>query len=181
MAKTSIFPVDELIKLISYDPSSGKLYWLSRPVEDFPCERTGNAWNARFSGKPAISAPHSNGYLAGTIKYGKFLAHRVAWALHYGEWPEGQIDHVNGVKTDNRIVNLRLASACQNMQNVGAKARNTSGFKGVTWDKSREKWQAAIRVNCKTKHIGRYSNPEAAYAAYCRAAHKYHGEFARTE
>lgn len=181
MAITSIFPVEELRKLISYDPKTGSLYWRARDIDSFPCERTGKSWNARWAGSKAINAPHCLGYLAGAIRYKKFLAHRVAWAMHYGYWPENQIDHINGIKTDNRICNLREATACENMRNAGQKARNTSGYKGVTWDKSKSKWQAAIRYEGKSKFLGRFDDPEAAYAAYCSAAHKYHGEFARTE
>lgn len=181
MDKQSILPVSELRKLISYNHENGVLTWLDRPIDLFPCERTWRGWNQRFSGKPALNGVGSNGYRMGSINYRKYLAHRVAFALHYGRWPKEHIDHANGVRTDNRICNLREASASQNMQNSKAKSRNTSGYKGVTWDKSKGKWQASIRHNGKSKFLGRYDDPKEAFSAYCEAAKRYHGEFARTE
>jgi hypothetical protein len=109
------------------------------------------------------------------------LEHRVAWFLHYGEWPSEFIDHINGVKNDNRISNLRLATPSQNLQNRGRPKNNTSGRKGVSWIKFYSKWQATIRVGKKNIYLGRFSCIEKAADAYNAAALKYHGEFARLD
>lgn len=111
----------------------------------------------------------------------QYLASRLVWLYVHGEWPSKNVDHINGDAADDRICNLRLAEQSQNMANIGRPAHNTSGFKGVSFDKTRQKWVAQIKEN-KTHHfLGRFSTPEEAHAAYCEAAHRLHGDFARTE
>lgn len=181
MAKMSVMPIDEIRKMISCDPESGVLLWVERSAEDMPCVKARKCWNSRFAGRPAINAPHNQGYLAGSINYRKFLAHRVAWAMYHGEWPEEQIDHVNGVKTDNRICNLRKASHSENMRNMKPHSDALSSLKGVCFDKSRGLWMSRIRHGRMEHYLGRFTTEQEAHAAYCQAAKKYHGEFARTE
>jgi len=172
---------DELRQLLSYDPDSGKLFWKSQPASCFKNEGAAKAWNSRFSGKEAFKSPHICGYLAGCIRYKKYLAHRVGWAIYHGQWPAEQIDHINGDKKDNRIANLREATRSENAHNVKRTCRNISGFKGVSFDTNRQKWISSILCDGKQRHVGRFDTAEAAYAAYCKAALKYHGEFARLE
>jgi hypothetical protein len=103
--------------------------------------------------------------------------HRVI----FGRVPDGMtVDHINGNSLDNRRENLRLATRFQNGQNRAAPANNTSGYKGVHWLKSAQKWQARIKVEGKRIHLGVFENPEDAFKAYCRAAELHHGEFANT-
>lgn len=105
-------------------------------------------------------------------------AGRIAWALHNGAWPpDGYwVDHINGIKADNRIVNLRLATPTQNQQN---KAGSGQYAKGVTWrDRQTKPWQAKIRVNGERLHLGSFATHDEAAEAYKQAALKYHGEFA---
>lgn len=90
------------------------------------------------------------------IDYKKLLAHRVAWVYFYGIEPN-KIDHINGIRTDNRISNLRDTNSIGNARNTEIKCTNKSGVTGVSWDKKNKKWQVSITVNYKTIFIGRYS------------------------
>lgn len=89
-----------------------------------------------------------------------------------------QSDHRDGNGLNNRRENLRACSDGQNKRNRCVQANNTSGFKGVSWHKQREKWRAVIEINYKQKHLGLFTTPEAAHAAYCAAASELHGDFA---
>ncbi len=94
--------------------------------------------------------------------------------------PSGvQVDHRNHLKSDNRRFNLRLASDIQNKCNRGIQRNNSCGFKGVHFCKKQNKWRAMIRLNKKRFCLGRFQTKELAHAAYCDAAKKLHGEFAR--
>jgi len=90
-----------------------------------------------------------------------------------------EVDHINHDKLDNRRANLRICTRSQNLCNRVLSKRNTSGYKGVSWNKDEEKWQANITKNYKSRTIGLYNTLEEAYAAYCKAAKELHGEFAR--
>jgi len=90
------------------------------------------------------------------------------------------VDHVDGNGLDNRRSNLRLATASQNQCNQRRSSANSSGFKGVTWCRKGKRWKARIKVNKVLKHLGTFTSPEAAYAAYCAASERFHGEFGRT-
>ena len=87
------------------------------------------------------------------------------------------VDHINGNKRDNRRENLRLCNNTENGRNRGKQSTNTSGFKGVCWNKQKSKWKAEIQVDGKSKFLGYFDDPQIAYQSYCRAATKYHGEF----
>src|SRR6185369_10895033 len=90
--------------------------------------------------------------------YGKaYLGHRLVWLYVYGEWPRGDIDHVNRTRSDNRLCNLRVATRSQNLGNMGRRPVNTSGYKGVTWHKRAEKWLAQISVNRKNIYLGLFN------------------------
>jgi hypothetical protein len=94
--------------------------------------------------------------------------------------PDGlEVDHIDGDGLNNRRCNLRLATRSQNMRNQRLNSRNTSGFKGVSWDKRDKKWLAYIKVYRKKIHLGSFDTPEDAHAAYCDAAARLHGEFAK--
>jgi hypothetical protein len=90
-----------------------------------------------------------------------------------------ETDHIDGDGLNNRRSNLRIATTSENQRNRGLSANNTSGFKGVTWDKSAAKWKAQIKLNYVQKSLGNFDTPEAAHAAYVAASEKMHGEFAR--
>lgn len=106
---------------------------------------------------------------------GKLSMHRAIMGN-----PDGvQIDHIDLDGTNNRRGNLRVASVLDNSYNRRKNSKNTSGYKGVCWNKAIGKWQAQIRANKIRKYLGLFDTPEMAYAAYCNAAMQYHGEFAR--
>lgn len=92
-------------------------------------------------------------------------------------WP--LVDHINGDGLDNRRANLREATNAQNMRNKGLYRNNSSGFKGVSWQKECRKWQAGIRLDGTRRHLGLFLVAEDAAAAYDEAARELHGEFAR--
>lgn len=121
---------------------------------------------------------HANGYLMMNIAKRKVLAHRMTWLWCYGWLPECEIDHINGNKLDNRISNLRLASRCENQMNVPITSANTSGIKGVCYNKSAGKWQAQIQANNKRFYLGLFSSKDDAALAYLSAEKKLHGDFA---
>ena len=91
------------------------------------------------------------------------------------------VDHINGNGLDNRRSNLRLATVGQNNFNVGLRSSNTSGYKGVSWRPEKRKWYVEIRAYGKRVRLGYFNSAEEGYEAYCEAAKKLHGEFARLE
>lgn len=175
-----------LRQLLRYDRETGRLFWLPRPVELFKdgfrsAEHDCRLWNSRCAGKEAFTALNASGYRHGKVHGKGYLAHRIIWAMLHGAWPLEEVDHVNGVRSGNRPSNLRQASRVQNCRNRRASSRNTSGFKGVTWDKKAGKWQAQIGSQNSKVKLGYFEDPTMAHAAYCAAAKKLHGEFARLE
>lgn len=101
--------------------------------------------------------------------------HRVILSAH----PDALVDHINGNGLDNRKANLRVATNSQNLANRGAQRNNTSGFKGVTWNKAAGKWQASLKLNGNRWYLGLHNTAEDASAAYQEAARRAFGEFAR--
>lgn len=118
-----------------------------------------------------------DGYIRIMIMRKLYYAHRLAWLYVYGVFPDKEIDHINGIKNDNRLSNLRMASKSQNQYNRGKAKTNTSGFKGVIWAKKRAIWIAQIKINGKSKYIGSFNSPEEAHTAYCFVANAEHGKF----
>jgi len=121
---------------------------------------------------------NAQGYRCVSLDGSTYLAHRLAWLFVNGEWPLDQIDHINGVRSDNRISNLRASSQHQNMQNTSARSDSSTGLKGVFPVRS-GKWAAQIQANKKVHHLGTFASKEEAFAAYQSAASDLHGEFAK--
>lgn len=123
-----------------------------------------------------------SGYRIVTINGRDYRAHCLAWFYVFGTWPPADIDHINRIKDDNRISNLREATRSQN--NINSKTRastyNLKGVTHVTGYKGR-KWTARININGKPIHLGVFDSPEKAHEAYRRAASEHYGEFARSE
>ena len=120
---------------------------------------------------------NDNGYIRMNISGKSYQAHRVAWLYVYGYFPDLLVDHINGVRNDNRLCNLREASVRENSRNKGITSTNKSGYKGVSWEKRRNKWVVRIKTGERYMHGGYYDNVEDAATAYKNMAIKYHGEF----
>lgn len=104
----------------------------------------------------------------------RMRAARLAWAIMKGEWPEGDVDHINRVKDDDRWCNLRLASRAQNCANTTAR----SGLKGASWVSAKRKWKSQIRLMGKNVHLGYFTSESEAHEAYKKKALEHFGEFA---
>jgi HNH endonuclease len=167
-----LLPTPEFLRSIfDYDPETGILRWKRR--DDVPKE-----WNTKFAGKIA-GTPHSEGYVSIRIHRRQFYAHRVIIAMMTGEWPEGDGEHIDLDRSNNKWVNLRPGTRSQNMANGSLRSDNTSGFKGVYFHKSAGKYAASIQVNKKSIHLGLRDTKEEAAALYAEAAKEHFGEFAR--
>lgn len=154
----------QLRELLDYDPASGALTWRRRGPCWFKSQRDCQAWNTRYAGKPANHI-HKLGYVVVRLFGRAYKGHRVAYAIHHGRWPTLQIDHINGVKTDNRIANLREVDNQTNAKNTKTHRHNTSGVSGVYWHKRDRKWIARIGATKAGSFIGAYKEFDAAVAA----------------
>ncbi len=178
----TILTSEFLHKILAYEPSTGVFTWLIRTSELFGGVRPSHTcaiWNSKYAGKVA-GCPNAYGYIEICINNERYLAHRLAWLYMTGEQPPPFIDHENTLEGDNRWTNLREATFAENKRNCGQRANNTSGFKGVSFDKIKRKWLAAIMMDRKSHFLGRFPTPELAHAAYCEASKRLHGEFGRT-
>lgn len=128
-------------------------------------------------GGQQIVNKQGDGYYKVTVNYKPYLLHRVIWLMHYGEVPEF-LDHINGIRTDNRIENLRPATKYQNICNSKFRSDNTSGVKGVHWNCVKKKWQVRLHVEKKVKSLGYYDDLELAELVIMEARDKFHKEFA---
>lgn len=157
--------VERLREVLSYDPETGYFTWVKRLSNNVPGSRAGS--------------DDRRGYLTVRIDKVVYRLHRLAWFYVHGEWPPHDIDHINGMPSDNRLTNLRPATKSQNMWNAKRRADNTSGYKGVCWSTAKKKWEAKISLNGKMKFLGRFDKAEDAHGAYCKAASQHFGEFGR--
>ena len=119
---------------------------------------------------------HARGYVDVCLFGKRYGAHRLAWLHALGEWPAGEIDHINGNRADNRLANLRDVSHAVNTQNIRAPhRRNTSsGLLGVRRGKESLRFEACIRVNRRHVCIGRFDTAEQAHQAYLAAKREFH-------
>jgi hypothetical protein len=124
-----------------------------------------------------------NGYKYVGLKGQRYKASRLAFLAMTGQMPDSNlhVDHKNGDPSDDRWANLRLATPLQNWGSMKRPVTNTSGIKGVRWDKARQLWSAEFKVNGKKHFIGRFNDIEAARIAYETAVREVRGEFARFE
>jgi hypothetical protein len=108
---------------------------------------------------------HIKGYLQIMIDGKNHLAHRLAWFYVYGEWPKNQIDHINRIKTDNKIINLRDVDNSTNQHNIGTRSHNSSGTTGVYKSSRSGKWISTIELKNKKYCLGTHSSLDDAKSA----------------
>jgi hypothetical protein len=167
-----------LRRLIDYCPETGRMTWKERPVWMFKSKLRSSAanaksWNHKHAGKMAFKATVAAGYRSGKVCDITTTAHRVAWAIYFGTWPDGEIDHINGIRADNRISNLRDVAGGENRLNMKRNRRNTSGTSGVSWFPRTRKWHAKIKYRNKQIHLGYFSDLADAVSARKAAEKKY--------
>lgn len=160
-AEAREFGCVELRALLAYDEHTGVFTWR---------KSTGRCPAGKVAG-----SSRACGYRLIAIRRRHYYAHRLAWLHFYGEWPDGNIDHIDGNPANNRIANLRACSQSENMQNQHrVRKDNKVGLTGVSWDKSRGLWQAAIQAHGARYPLGRFSSADEAHAAYLKAKDELH-------
>lgn len=147
---------------LDFDHESGLFVWRKKP-------------SIGVNAGDSAGCVTKHGYISIRVKGVSYQAHRLAWLHHYGEWPEHEIDHINGNKADNRIANLRDVSRKENCENqLRPQRHNNSGFLGVSWAKNEKKWKAQINHHGKKMAIGYFDSPEKAHDAYLSVKREIH-------
>ena len=165
---SDLITAERLRALLHYDPETGVFTWRV----------------SRHHPRAGVEAGYrrSDGYMEIRLD-GRGSRHyrmsRLAWLYVTGEWPAAEIDHIDGVRANNRWSNLREATPSQNRWNGKTPKHNTSGFKGVSWHRHRGKWVANINAHRKRQFLGEFDTPWQAYQAYLKRAAELHGEYAR--
>lgn len=152
-------------RCLEYNPDTGDLIWVEK-YSKYSKVTLGSI--AGHKGVTATKLQLNGAYLQ---------AHRVAWYLYYGVWPDLFVDHINGNPNDNRIANLRLADRTQNSANRLSSGNSTSRYLGVCYVKRTGKWQASIGT--PRTYLGQYLTEKEAAVAYNEAAKCLYGEFAK--
>lgn len=159
-AQANELTAEKLRELLHYDKESGIFTWKVRTSSSVKVGDVAGRQNG-------------DGYRLISVQSRDYLAHRLAWLYVHNSWPKDQLDHINRIRTDNRMANLREVTNKQNQQNRSKSSHNTSGHPGVSWHKQRSKWQATITHNYKLIHLGYFENLEDAVAAR-KAAEKFY-------
>lgn len=160
--RRSRISIERALECLSYDPETGEFVWKKG-------QRAGTVAGCK----------KNDGYIYMKIDQIQVQAANLAWAMHYGVWPDLIVDHIDGDRANNRISNFRLATEVQNRHNTKIRSDNTSGHKGVHYNAASRKWVAAIKCNGKRFNLGNFASPDGAAEAYRQAAIRLHGEFAK--
>lgn len=161
-----IITQEKLKEILGYDPLTGVFVW-----------RVASARKIKIG--DVAGNLYSSGYLYIGFQRKLYRAHTLAWLYIHGVFPRKMVDHIDGNPSNNSIRNLRECSASENQKNRKMNSNNTSGYKGVSFDKSLGRWRATGATGNKTIHIGFFDTPEEAGEAYQEFAKANHGEFYR--
>lgn len=172
----SLPPKPALEELLDVDFGAGKLFWRHRPPSMFKSDYDYRSWNTRMAGKPALNTMN-HGYFVGRIFNKMAVSHRVIWKMYAGNEPP-EIDHINGIKSDNRLANLRGVDRIENSRNLPISKANTSGVTGVC--RFKDKWRAYIKLEYRHIHLGIFDSLDEATSCRRKAEasigfHKNHG------
>lgn len=151
-----------LKELIEYNQITGLFTWKI------------NKGRSAKAGELACKTTNAAGYYRIGIDGARHAAHRLAWFYMHGSFPKFDIDHINRIRTDNRIMNLRPVTRSENLQNTLIGPKNSSGYKGVYWHKKASKWIAQIKSNGVYRYLGLFEKLEDAAMAYSNAASVHH-------
>lgn len=151
-------------QLLNYDAKTGVFTWRQ------------DRGNGRIKRGARAGSKRTDGYREIRINRRPLMEHRIAWFLCHGELPECQLDHINRIRDDNRLENLRIApeNATHNNQNRKVGRNNTSGCKGVMWDKRLNKWIVRLKSKGRSLYFGVYASFDDAVTARIAAEHRYH-------
>lgn len=158
--------------VLDYDPETGMFRWKERAPNEHYCEHSCIALNARDAGKVVGTAGPQN-YLQVQILGRKYMLHRLAHLWMLGEWPDGEVDHIDGDPANNAWSNLRVVTRAQNRRNAARRSDNASGVTGVWRVPESGKWLAYIRYDRRLLNLGRHVNFDDAVAARRAAEIKY--------
>ena len=147
----------ELLQLVMYEPHTG-LFFRRKSGEQM-------GWDSGY-------------YLRAYVKGKKYYLHRLAWFYVTGEWPELEIDHINGDKFDNRFDNLRQATRSQNRYNTGVRKDSRTGVKGVEYIPRLNNYRAVICIEGVKRRLGHYDTAEEAGEVYREFAKHWQKEYA---
>lgn len=151
-----------LKELLHYDPLTGVFTWLQ-------------ARGYRMAVGDIAGCIGAGGYVMISCDYHRYRAHRLAFLYMTGTFPSSDVDHKNGLRSDNRWSNIRNATRSENMQNIGgAQSNNKLGIVGVHFNKKAKKYQAMIQVHGKNKYLGLFDTIDAASSAYLTAKNSLH-------
>lgn len=154
------FTQAQIRHLLHYEPDTGTFTWRNSP-------------KSRVRIGDIAGCTDSSGYRQISISGKKRLAHRLAWLYVHGYWPTLFIDHINGIRDDNRLANLRECTNQENKHNLHV-VKGVSSHMGVSRNKASGSWQAKISVNNRSIHLGCFESEEAAASAYQAAKAEYH-------
>lgn len=161
----------------TYNEVTGILTWKERPMESFVDKRAWGIHRGKYAGKSALHI-NDSGYYCVRVNGRMYRAHRVIWEMHNGPIPKGMdIDHVDGKRPNNLLLNLRLATRRQNLCNRGASKSSKLGLKGVRFDRRRSRYVSTLVIHGDIKENRWHRTKGLAAVAYAKASLKHHGRF----
>lgn len=153
---------EHILKNLRYESNTGLLWWNDNAYHNVRNKQAGNL--------------SEQGYYRVNIKGVLMMSHRIVWFLHNGCWPSGEIDHIDGDRTNNRIQNLRDVNKNVNQWNRKARQNNVTGLVGVSFIEKSGRYRAQIQARGKNKYLGTFATPQEAHGAYVNAKKELHNE-----